>query len=1058
MLVIMLTSCVALVLACVSFVTFEMLTFRAEMVQNLSTLAGLVANHNSAPLHFGTRKDAMDNLSLLRSEASLEGAWVLDARRAVFAEYRRPGRLRRALPSPLLGTDHRFIEGSLVLQRPIRHEDEIIGYVYLESNLHALRARLWHYVSIAGIVLAASLLAAFLISLRLQRLISDPLRELASTARAVTGGKNFSARAVKRRNDELGQLIDDFNEMLAQIESRDVALQTAHDTLERRVAERTRELKMEIAERRKAEEALWQSEQLYAQIALNASDVLYVVHVAEGRIEYFGQVDKALGYEEAGFPRTMQGWKEAVHPDDCQRVFQAYEASCHSGRPFDAEYRIRRKDGSYIHWADRGRPIYDHKGHVAKFIGACTDVTERRQKQEALDKARQAAESASQAKSQFLANMSHEIRTPMNGIIGMTELALETDLSPDQRSLLTTVKDSADTLLALLNDILDFSKVEAGKMRLDPVDFSLRDLLEDIVLSFALRAHQKGLEIACHLAPGVPDWLVGDPVRLRQILINLLGNALKFTARGEVMVEVKCVPPTETRPSRPENQNPEPEPLALQFSVTDTGVGIPAAKHDLVFESFTQADGSTTRHYGGTGLGLAICRQLVGLMGGRIWLESEPGRGSKFHFTAHLAPSTTSRSSTAVLVNLRQLPVLLVDDNATNRLILEELLTRWETKPVSAASAAAALGELQCAAATGTPFPLVLLDADMPGMDGFALAQQIQQHGGLAGQIVMMLSSATQIEDAARCRDLGLTVHLTKPVRESELLDAVMTAVGRNRAVRRRTDDDPGPALRATRPLRILLAEDNPVNQRLAVRILEKWGHSVVVAANGRRAIEAWSEASFDLILMDVQMPELSGLEATTEIRRLEANPPPGARRPPSRIPIIAMTAHALEGDRDKCLGAGMDHYITKPIDQRRLFEAVEGAFTRAPLPEAAPVVAPDSMLQFDPAVVLKRVDGDMELLREIAGLFFEDTPRLLAEARAAIARADGSALERAAHALKGAVGNFGARAAFDAAMALEKMGRAGPLTHAPESLATLEQQIALLRPALDALLNQQAA
>ncbi|MEY2408311.1 MAG: hypothetical protein QOF48_981, partial [Verrucomicrobiota bacterium] len=864
--------------------------------------------------------------------------------------------------------------------------------------------------------------------------------QLAATARAVAvGDKDFSARAPKHGDDELGQLVDDFNGMLAQLGQRDAALQAAHDGLGKRVEERTAELQSQIAERRKAEEALWQSEQLYAQIALNASDVLYVLHRSEGRYDWFGQIDKALGYAEGEFPRTFAAWADSIHHQDRVRVLRELDESCRSGRTFHSEYRMERKDGSHVYWSDRGRPIYDHKGGVAKFIGACTDITERRQKAEALQKARESAESASQAKSQFLANMSHEIRTPMNGIIGMTELALDTELTAEQRGLLITVKDSADTLLALINDILDFSKIEAGKLQLDPVDFSLREALEESVLTLALRAHQKGLELACHLPPDVPDMLVGDAGRLRQIVVNLVGNAVKFTGAGEVVVHVAV-------------ESADDAAVTLHLTVADTGIGISREKLDLIFESFTQADGSTTRTHGGTGLGLAISRQLVALMGGRIWVESETGRGSRFHFTARFLRSKISRTSTTRFVNLRQFPVLAVDHNATNRLILQELLTRWEMRPVLVGTATEAIAEMERAYKDGAPFPLVLLDATLPPPGGFGLAHHVLQRPGLVGGIVMMLSSASQLEDAARCRSLGIPVHLTKPVRESELLDAVMTALGNDRAARRRAATDAVPVLRSGRPLRVLLAEDNAVNQRLAVRLLEKWGHSVVVAVDGRKAIEAWEEGAFDLILMDVQMPELSGLEATVEIRQRADNPK-------SRIPIIAMTAHALAGDREKCLSAGMDQYVTKPIDPRLLFEAVESVTTGA-APQRLLVSPPahPAPLDFDPAIVLQRMDGDRDLLKEVTTLFIEDTPRQVADLRATIERRDGPALERAAHALKGAVGNFGARAAYEAALDLEAFGRASDFVHAPEKLAFLENQIALLGPALEAFLKDKAA
>ncbi len=1039
MVVIMLTSCMSLLLACGGFVAYELITFRSAMVDQLSTLADIVAHNSTAAVQYGVQKSAADNLAMLRSERSIEAAWIFTPGGKLFAEYQSRRRNPLAPPNLAIG-DHYFTRDALVLERPIRLEDEVIGSVCLHSNLQALYSRLWQYASLAAILLLASSLLAFLLSLRFQRVMSKPILDLAETARAVAQDKNYSIRALKNSHDEIGTLIDGFNDMLRQIQERDAALQAARDGLEKRVAERTRELQQEIGERRRAERALWESEQLYAQIALNASDVLYVVHMATRQIDWFGQIDKALGYQEGEFERTCSVWEQRVHPDDRERVCRSQEESHRSGRSFAEEYRIARKDGTYVYWSDRGRPVYNFKGEVIKFIGACTDITDRKHKEEELRKAKEDAESANRAKSQFVANMSHEIRTPMNGIIGMTALALETNLTNDQRSLLNTVKDSADTLLALINDILDFSKIEAGKLALELIDFKLRDTLEDTVLSLALRAHQKNLELACQLPLDLPDALVGDPCRLRQIVVNLVGNAIKFTERGEVVLRAEAWPA----------DGPD---LMIHFAVSDTGIGIPKAKQQMIFEAFTQADSSTTRTHGGTGLGLAISSQLVESMGGRMWVESHAGQGSCFHFSARFA-----RQSNPVIQlepqhhDLRHLPVLVVDDNATNRRILQELLLGWGMRPFLAASAPEALTEFRRAATAGQPYPLVLIDAVMPEVDGFALARKIKDYPDLTSALILMLSCSGQVENSARCRDLGIPISLTKPIRRSELLEGLMAAIGSTHArLRRIPSSTPEPMLRSSVPLRLLLAEDNPVNQRLAVRILEKWGHSVTVVGNGRKALEVWEKGACDLILMDVQMPEMSGYEAVAAIRERE-------RHTRKRIPIIAMTAHAMEGDREKCLAAGMDNYVPKPIDQKRLFEVVESFCGQRPSAENLIMSEPSLPLNFDPSIVLARVDGDVELLKEIASLFFEDTPRLISDVRNAITRSDGKALEHAAHTLKGSVGNFGAHAAFDAAYSLEKMGRNDDFARANEAFGRLQQQVALLIPALETLTKEKAA
>jgi PAS domain S-box-containing protein len=670
----------------------------------------------------------------------------------------------------------------------------------------------------------------------------------------------------------------------------------------------------DITERKRAEEALRRDhERMHRLVESNIIGI--VIGDLDGKIiDANDAFLKLVGYSREDLLSGTMRWDRMTPVEHGDADRKAVEQLRSTGIALPWEKEFLRKDGDRVPVVI-GVTTRDVASGNVECVSFILDISERKRLEQMLQRAKLTAETANRAKSEFLANMSHEIRTPLNAVMGMTELALDTQLSLEQRRYLETVKMSADSLLTVVNDILDFSKIECGNVGLETKDFSLRDSLGSKLKKLALRADEKGLEFLCEVAPEVPEVLRGDSSRLGQVVINLVSNAIKFTDAGKVTLKIQV-------------ESRDGDDRILLFTVSDTGVGIPEEKHELIFDPFSQADSSSTRKYGGTGLGLTVSARLVAVMGGRIWVNSEVGRGSHFHFTARLRAIDAKEirmETVAPPELLRAVKVLVVDDNSTNRQILEEMLRGWEMRTVSVAGGEEALALLSAAREAGEPYKLILADMYMPKMDGFALVERIRQKPELSTAMIMMLTSAGQLGDGARCKALGVAAYLLKPIRQSELREAIARVLG--------TPEEAGKITLVTRhslqdasdaeaSLRVLLVEDNPVNQTLARRLLEKRGHRVALAVNGREAVKALEKESFDLVLMDLQMPEMDGLEATVVIREKEGGSA-------VRQPIIALTARAMKGDREICLAAGMDGYLTKPIRPDELDDILENYVTR---------------------------------------------------------------------------------------------------------------------------------
>lgn len=806
-----------------------------------------------------------------------------------------------------------------------------------------------------------------------------------------------------------------------------------------------------------ARKDLERNERYFRALLENNQDAIILLD-AQANITYFTPSAPAhVGMSAEEFRRHNA--LDLIHEDDRERIEKVFsDLAAHSGIVMNAEYRMRHRTKGFVWRHTVATNLLDDPAVGAIVINARdiservaaeeltrnlnqeleervrtatvelketnrqleVQVAERQRAEEEAKIARRAAEGASQAKSQFVANMSHEIRTPLNGILGLTDLILQTNLTPHQSNYVEMLKTSGESLLVVINDVLDFAKIEAGKLAMESIPFALREKLAKPLKAMGVRSSAKGLELAVRIAPDVPEHLIGDPDRLHQVLLNLVSNAIKFTERGEILVDIQNGGSTEGS-------------IVLDIRVSDTGIGISPERQKQIFDPFLQADLSTTRLYGGTGLGLTISSQIVRQMGGEIELESAEGKGSTFRFQARFGVQRNPVPTVTPIdpEGIRDLPVLVVDDNATNRLILAEMLTAWGMRPIVVESGRAAIEAVE-AADIETGFSLILVDANMPEMDGFSLAEHLRQ-GPVSGAI-MMLSSAMETGDMTRCEQIGIASYLVKPVVQSDLFDAILVALGKSGAVPSRT---PASEIRDERSLHILVAEDNPVNQTVVRGIFEGAGHRIQVVSNGREAVEATAAEDFDLIVMDVQMPEMDGVEATRNIRKREA----GSGK---STPIVALTASVLKGDRERFVAAGMNNYLSKPVSRAKLLEMARELTTESSR-DTPPVDAEQAKDDFPSREkILDYIGGDSDLLNQLVHIFCKDTPLLLDKLHVAIETGEGEDVKRLAHSLKGSLSMLGAGRPSGLAAKIEELAEASDLNSAAKLLPALEEAVAI--------------
>ncbi|MBS1197957.1 MAG: two component system sensor histidine kinase, barA-like [Proteobacteria bacterium] len=976
--VIMATSCVAVLLTCGIYTAYDQIQLRDDMKSDLTVLAQIIGNRSAVALQFDDRQVTEENLNALRAKNNIVAGAIHKADGKIFATFQREA--GKVVFSTLATGEARsyFDADSLNVLAPIIADGEKIGMITLKSDLSEIDQRMQMLAKSLAVIIAISLCAALVLSSRLQRLLSVPIMHLIDTARAISSHKDYSLRARKHGEDEIGVLADSFNDMLNEIQKREAALR--------------------------------QSEQKYRSIYENASDGIFQTAPGGQLLTANPAMARILGYDSvAELIANFDEISKHGYTND-RDVIRLRNAFKQQKQVKDFEAQMRKKNGNIIHISISARSVFDEYGNLQHYEGSVVDISERKEREKALQGLYE-AEQANKAKSEFLANVSHEIRTPMNIIMGMAHLALQTHLSAKQQNYLEKIDTAAKGLLGIINDILDFSKIEAGKVVFESIDFKLEEVMDRLSDLALVKTRDKGLELLFDIEPDVPRALVGDPLRLGQVLSNLVNNAIKFTEKGEVRVTIHFV-------------DHEEGGVRLLFSVTDTGIGLSQEECGRLFNAFTQADSSTTRKYGGTGLGLTISKRLVELMGGVIGVESQPGQGSTFSFTAHFGLPSARPAADTVLSDLGALRILVVDDNASAREISESMLSSLGFLTTGAESGEEALQRLAEAEQQGKPYHLVLMDWHMPKMDGIEAITHIRTDQALLTPPKCLMVTAYSREDLlSQIMQSHIEVEglLTKPLSPSMLCDGIIKAFGRERRVRprkKRTGNGHKNALKTLQGARILLVEDNEMNQQLAVEILASAGVMTDVANNGAEALEKIDCCPYDLILMDCLMPVMDGYEATRRIR---------ADHRFGQLPVVAMTANAMAGDRQKCLDAGMNDHITKPIHVDELFSTLAQWLKHARTAPAVVDNAPPPP-EFDAPhlngvntrLALTRMGKNVPLYCRMLYGFRETQAAAIHQIRAELGAGDNALALRTAHMLKGLAGSIGAEHLQDTANRLE--------------------------------------